>query len=167
MQLHALKGPAGSTSDRLICERADGSCTQVEMPRQGILPHDLLHALVETALEFDNGFMGRVAAGADIGFLSKTFHDFADPQRTAQSPQAESVVEALQTQLWQGAFDLVAFDYGVETACAMRGVPIPTWPHAQASLQLFQRAQALGARWQALAENSDLRLSFPLPQEAC
>ena len=67
--------------------------------------------------------MGRVAAGADIGFLSKTFHDFADPQRSAQSPQAESVVEALQTQLWRGAFDVVAFDYGVETACAMRGVP--------------------------------------------
>lgn len=88
------------------------------MPRQGILPHDLIHAVVESALGFSDGFIGLVAKGADIAPLAKDFHAYIDPLHRAQAAQAESVVEALQSQLWSGRFDLEAFRYGVRVTCA-------------------------------------------------
>src|SRR6185503_19858306 len=119
MQLIAPRHGPADKHDHLRCVRAVGSATEVSMPRQGALPHDLVYALVETALGFSDGFMGLVARGAVIAFAENNFHEYVDPVRHAQDAQAESVVEALQTQLWSGAFDADAFAYGVETACAM------------------------------------------------
>ena len=125
MQLIATKAGPSDKYDRLRCVRDDGSETTVAMPRQGTLPHDLVHAVVESALGFSDGFIGLVAKGADIAFLSKSFHEYIDPVRHAQGAQAESAVESLQSQLWSGVFDEGAFRYGLETACAMRGVAVP------------------------------------------
>ena len=160
MQLIATRlGPADK-HDHLRCVRADGSATEVPMPRQGALPHDLVHALVETALGFSDGFMGLVARGADIAFAEKNFHEYVDPVRHAQVAQAESVVEALQAQLWAGSFDAVAFAYGVETACAMRKVPVPDLAACDAAL--FARIVALGQAWSALPNRAQWTLSFPV-----
>jgi hypothetical protein len=50
MRLTARKLGRHDKSDLLVCTRDDGSTAQVAMPRQGVLPHDLLHFIVETAL---------------------------------------------------------------------------------------------------------------------
>ena len=160
MQLIATRGAPNDKHDHLRCVRADGSTTECAMPRQGALPHDLVHALVESALGFSDGFMGLVARGADIAFAEKNFHEYVDPVRHAQVAQAESVVEALQTQLWSGAFDADAFAYGVETACAMRKVAVPDLAACDAAL--FDRVVALGRAWSALPNRAQWTLSFPV-----
>ena len=162
MQLIATRlGPADK-HDRLRCVRADGSASEVAMPRQGALPHDLIHLVVESALGFDNGFIGLVARGADIDFAGKQFHEYIDPALHAQVAQAESVVESLQAQLWSGAFDAGFFLYGVETACAMRKVPVPDFSACDPRTALFDRVVALGRAWNALPSHAQWTLTFPL-----
>lgn len=148
--------------DHLRCVRADGSSTEVEMPRQGALPHDLIHAIVESALGFSDGFIGLVAKGADMAFAAQQFQEYIDPARHAQVAQAESVVESLQAQLWSGAFDGEAFAYGVQTACAMRGVAPPDFSQCDPRAQLFAPVAALGAAWQALPPRGQWVMEFPL-----
>jgi len=54
--------------DLLRCIRRDGSETATAMPRQGILPHDLVHYVAESTLGWRHGFLGMIAAGAHIGW---------------------------------------------------------------------------------------------------
>jgi hypothetical protein len=162
VQLIATRlGPA-QRHDHLRCVRADGSATEVAMPRQGALPHDLIHAVVESALGFSDGFIGLVAKGADIAFAAQEFHAYVDPDRHVQVAQAESVVEALQAQLWTGAFDAEAFVYGVETACAMRGVAAPDFSGCDPRRRLFDPVLSLGRAWNALPAHAHWTLAFPL-----
>jgi len=162
MRMIATKAGPSDKHDRLRCVRDDGSETAVSMPRQGTLPHDLVHAVVESALGFSDGFIGLVAKGADIAFLSKSFHEHIDPARHAQGVQAESAVESLQGQLWSGRFDEEAFRYGLETACAMRGVAVPELAGCDLRGAMFERVQALHAEWQAIPSHQEWQLRFPL-----
>ena len=164
MRLVATRLGPGERHDRLHCVRADGTATEVLMPRQGALPHDLIHAVVESALGFSDGFIGLVAKGADIAFAAKQFHEYVDPDRHAQVAQAESVVEALQAQLWSGAFDAEAFAYGVATACAMRGVATPDFRECDPQARLFAPVRALGLAWAALPPQAQWSLVFPLQE---
>ena len=160
MQVVAHKlGPADKL-DRFICVRRDGSQTECAMPRQGILPHDLIHYLVETRLSLDAAFLGMVAAGAELAFAMQQSHELADTDRLAQAGQAESVVEALQTQLWAGAFDPAAFDDGLRGACAMRGVPVPDLSGVDVEQGLFQAALNLNRDWAALPFHAPMTLEF-------
>src|ERR1700739_539951 len=63
MRLLARKLGKSEKHDLLTCTRVDGSVTQVAMPRHGILPHDLVHSIVESVLPFRHGFMSQVADG--------------------------------------------------------------------------------------------------------
>ena len=132
------------------------------MPRQGALPHDLIHAVVESALGLSDGFIGLVAKGADISPLAKDFREYIDPVQMMQAAQAESVVEALQTQLWSGAFDEPAFLYGVETTCAMRKVPVPDLSSCRPALDLYQQTMDMNVVWQSVPAGATWMLRFPL-----
>ena len=164
MKLIARKLEAAGKVDRLRVVRDDGSETGCEMPRQGVLPHDLVHAVVESRLNLKDGFLGLVGKGADIAFAEKNFRDYIDPIRHFEVAQAESVVEGLQTQLWQGAFDFSAFIAGAEGACAMRGVAVPVISEADGQA-MFDAAVQLNAQWRQVAPKSELVLPFPLPAE--
>lgn len=162
MKLIARRLGASSKYDRLACVRSDGSRCEVDLPRQGILPHDLIHLLVESRLGMSDGFIGLVAKGADIDFAGKELHRHVDPERQMQAGQAESVVEALQSQLWAGQFDEALFRYGVVQACGMRGVEPPEFGVAVLDAVLFAPALALGAAWNALPADAEWQLEFPL-----
>ena len=95
--------------DRLRFVRSDGSQSKISMPRQGTLPHDLVHYVVESALPLKHGFLSLVAAGADALFVMDTVHDRESPAIEADAVQAEAVVEALQTQLWTDTFEMDDF----------------------------------------------------------
>lgn len=139
------------------------------MPRQGILPHDLVHALVESRLGFSDGFMGLVAKGAEIAFAGQQFHRYIDPANHLQVAQAESVVESLQAQLWSGCFDDEPFHYGVSAACKARGVPAPEFIDVAPKVDLFDAAVALGASWHAVPAvpaQATWQLDFPRPDLA-
>ena len=55
--MHLLAEKLGKTDklDRLRYRRADGSETACPMPRQGTLPHDLVHYIVESRLSAIKG----------------------------------------------------------------------------------------------------------------
>lgn len=161
MKLIAHKMEAVGKYDRLRVVRDDGSETGCEMPRQGVLPHDLVHAVVESRLQLQEGFLGLVGKGADIAFAEKNFRDYIDPERHFEVAQSESVVEGLQTQLWQGEFDFNAFLAGVAGACAMRGVAVPTITEIDGQA-MFETAVRLNTHWQKVPVKAEFVLPFPL-----
>ena len=158
MKLIAEKLGKNEKYDRLKYLRSDGSQTQSAMPRQGTLPHDLVHYVVESALPLRAGFLSLVAAGADAAFVMQAVHDQANAE--AEAVQAEAVVEALQAQLWSGAFDPEAFLEGVCSACAARGQPPFEFADANAGADLYRKALELDRRWQPLANFQSLTLEF-------
>ena len=148
MKLIAIKHSKSDRYDTLRCVRGDGSQTTAQMPRQGVLPHDLIHYVVEGALRLEHGFLGLVADGADISFAMETAHETSDASVGDQAPQVEALVESLQAQVWAGAFDEAQFRAGVEGACAMRGRPLPDLSSlADGPMQLYDEVIRLGRQW--------------------
>jgi hypothetical protein len=160
MQLIAEKNNKSDKLDRLRYLRADGSSTETAMPRQGTLPHDLIHYVVETGLGLRNGFTGLVARGANATFAMQTTHEPAGKDVAAEAIQVEGIVEALQTQLWSGQFDQDDFLEGVRTACLVRDCPTFVFADAAAGQRLFDRALALNAEWMAVPYHGALTLEF-------
>lgn len=160
MKLVAARQGRTDKFDQLRCIRRDGSVTSTMMPRQGILPHDLLHYVAESTLGWRHGFLGMIAAGADIGWTMEQTHDPANLAVADQAIHAEAVVESLQAQLWSAAFDEAAFLEGVRAACAARGRSVPALP-AGIGRAMFEAALALDARWRDLPFFGTLELDMP------
>lgn len=160
MQLIVSKLGKNEKYDQLRCVRHDGSETATMMPRQGVLPHDLIHYVVETTLGYRHGFLGMVAGGADISFAMEQSHSYGQPQLAAQATHAEAIVESLQAQLWSGAFVQAMFDAGLESACAMRGCAAPVFDHPAVARGLYDAVLELSQRWQAVASHNTLTLEF-------
>jgi len=160
MKLTARKLGQSDKSDLLVCTRADGSTTQVAMPRQGVLPHDLVHYVVETALPFRHGFLSQVADGASIAFDAGVSYVDGPARHVLESGQVESLVEALQTQLWAGAFDMAAFVEGARLACESRQLPAPALAGFDLQAQLFDRACRLQEAWMQVPPQHVLTLEF-------
>jgi len=161
MKLYASKSDKNEKYDQLRCVRRDGTVTTTMMPRQGVLPHDLIHYVVETTLDYQHGFLGMVAAGAEISFAMEQSHGALQAGLADQASQAESLVESLQAQLWSGSFDQAMFDAGLESACAMRGCAVPALQQAGGGAALCDAVLALSQRWQALPFYATLELDMP------
>ena len=159
MKLIAERQGRNDKLDRLRCIRRDGSETATAMPRQGILPHDLVHYVVESGLGWRHGFLGMIAAGFDIGWTMEQTHDPANQAIADQAIHAEAVVESLQAQLWSGAFDEALFLDGVRSACEARGRSVPALAPG-AGTRLFEQAQALNGRWQQVPFHGTLALEM-------
>jgi len=161
MKIIATKLSRNDKYDQLRCIRLDGSETGTTMPRQGILPHDLIHYVVESALGYDHGFLGLVAKGADIGFAMEVSHDIGNPKASDQATHAEAIVESLQAQLWSGSFDAAMFEAGLEGACAMRSRAAPELGGIDVRTQLYGAVIALAERWQGLPFHASMELDMP------
>jgi hypothetical protein len=153
MKLIARRQGRTDKLDQLRCVRRDGSETSAAMPRQGILPHDLVHYVVESGLDWRHGF---------IGWTMEQAHDPANRTIADQAIHAEAVVESLQAQLWSGAYDEALFIDGVRGACEVRGRSVPALPTG-AGQALFEQALALNARWQQVPFYGSLELEMPEP----
>jgi hypothetical protein len=160
MRLIATRRGRTDKYDDLLCVRRDGSTTGCAMPRQGILPHDLVHYVVESVLGWRHAFYGMIGAGADIGPAMEQAHDPGNAALADQAIHAEAVVESLQAQLWSGAFDAAMFDEGVRTACTSRGRSVPALP-AGIGRQLFDTVLELDAKWQQVPWHGTLELDLP------
>lgn len=168
MKLIAKKNAPTDKYDQLSFVRADGSSSQCSMPRQGILPHDLIHYVVESALPFEFGFLSLVARGADPTFVMESVHDKSNAEVagevtadvTAEAVQVEAIVEALQTQLWAGEFDTEMFIYAADMACSARNTTPYSFAEVEPKTALFQPALALAKEWAAVDFSSTLALNF-------
>jgi hypothetical protein len=160
MKLIAQKLGKTDKLDRLTYQRADGSTTQTAMPRQGTLPHDLVHYVVEMGLALRHGFTGQIAGGANAAFVMETINDTAGKKVETEAIQVEAIVEALQTQLWSGQFSLDDFLEGVRTACLAHDQPMFVFAAPDAGARLFEAALALNATWMAIPFHGSLTLDF-------
>ena len=110
----------------LTCIRDDGSQTSSVLPEHGILPHDLIHYVVEKHFKMDGAFYAQVKAGANINFSLEHNQASRSVGDKLQSWQTESLVEALQALMWSGNYSYTDFSYLVEQACQARKIPLPT-----------------------------------------
>ncbi len=162
MQLIAEKRAKTDKYDVLRFVRNNGSATACQMPRQGILPHDLVHYVVETALPLRHGFLSLLAHGAEAQFVMEAVHDPLNKEVATEAVQAEAIVEGLQSQLWSGQFDLDAFLAGAASACAARDQPPFDFSRLDIDLKraLYDRALELHQQWTAAPWFGTLSLEF-------
>jgi hypothetical protein len=82
----------GGKIDPLVITRADGGEERIDCPKQGIIPHDMVHYAVESTLSA-RGFLGRVAAGEVAAFTMGA---------ESESDGVERLVEVIQGDAWSG-----------------------------------------------------------------
>jgi len=159
MKLMAEKKGPRDKVDELLFVRKNGTSTRCQLPRQGTLPHDLIHYVVESNLPLENGFLGLVASGSDAEFVLKIVHDRVNPNVRAEAVQVESIVEALQTQLWAGAFDEASFLEAAALAAASRGKP-PFDFEGFSSRELYEQCLRLLNQWSMVPHFGKMELEF-------
>ena len=160
MKLIAEKLSKHDKTDRLRFVRDDGTESVCPMPRQGILPHDLVHYVVESALRTRRGFLSQIAMGAEPAFAMELGHDRNRVATETEAIRVEAVVEALQAQLWSGALDEESFFEGVRGACSARDLAPPDLSHVRPEA-LFTRARELADEWAAVPHYQAFELRFP------
>jgi len=160
MKLIATKHEKSAKYDALRCIRANGTETATKMPRQGILPHDLIHYVVETALGYEYGFLGLVAKGSEIALVMEQSHDIENETLAAQTIHAEAIVESLQAQLWNGQFDQDQFLIGIESACAIRGQRAPDLRFIDPQVDLYDAVSVLSQAWNQVPFYGQLELDM-------
>lgn len=139
----------GKTDDLTIM-RSDGSSERIAAPKQGILPHDMIHYAVECALPVP-GFLSMIAAGHPIAFA---------PMESEPAVEAvERLVETMQAEMWSGRASMADVIALYAQTCAARGhgsVPVTEADIATIRAEI----DALTAQWTALRANASLTLDF-------
>lgn len=154
------KGATTAKADKLLCVRADSTTTHGLMPRQGILPHDAFHFVVETTLGWRDAFFGHVADGLSLDHAANQLHGVnVNWSKNPRALQSESLVECLQAEQWGGAADPVTFAETLAVACRRRGVPPPALdPTDLTRVRLALRV--FGAAWRPLQPGESLERTF-------
>lgn len=78
--------------DRMEVVRGGVPAEVIHLPKQGIIPHDMVHFAVESTLR-KRGFLMRVAEGEEAAFRM---------QPEAESESVERLVEVFQADGWAG-----------------------------------------------------------------
>jgi len=132
----------------------DGVCTTtVQCPKQGIIPHDMLHLAVEATLQ-RRGFIARTLDGDASGFRMTS---------TAESDGVERLVEVLQADGWAGWTNEPAalLELYAITCEARRCAPLPIGEPE--ILAVRERIHQLTAAWQSV----QIGESMQVPWEIC
>jgi hypothetical protein len=148
MQLIFTKG-AGK-HDRMEVVRADAPNQQVDCPKQGIIPHDMVHVAVESLLH-KRGFVTRLAAGETLDYRMVA---------EAESDGVERLVEVFQADGWAGWNSAPAdmLDLYRVTCRARQCEPLAV--DVQDVEAVRERILALTARWQATGVGQSVALEF-------
>lgn len=143
----------------LKCVRDDQTITETMMPEQGIMPHDMLHYIVEKQLALDYAFYGQLKAGANIDFKLKHNQLSQENIDKTESWQSECIVEALQSILWSGNFDYNSFTYLAEKACESRGIPMPKVSKG-IFLFILHECYQLSQKWKRTSNGGTISVLF-------
>ena len=135
--------------DDLLIERPGRPAETIRCPKQGIIPHDMVHFAVEGALAH-RGFFSLLAEGAPASFTTAG----GDSEEAV-----ERLVETFQAEMWGGrvaAADLIAT---YEHACGVRGHPaMPV--SAQDVKAIRASLDDLTARWSEVSVNQSLTVAL-------
>lgn len=160
MLVRFSKLPAGAAADTLTCVRPDGTSTTAAMTRQGVLPHEAIHFVVENSLRWHDAFFGVVARGSTLAEATAKLHGARiEWAKLTQGLQTEALVECLQAEQWAGASDPAAFAEKLVTTCRRHGVAPPEITADEVDgLRLALRE--FGAAWRPLASGAALERTF-------
>ena len=137
--------------DRLEIMAVDGPRPPIDCPKQGIIPHDMVHFAVEDEVTTP-GFLGLIAGGCDGGFR------LGLDDAAAQS--VERLVEMFQGEGWSGGpmadADFIAL---YRVTCEERGdTPLPISGATIAAIRA--RIADLTAQWAAVPVGGSLVLTL-------
>lgn len=137
----------GGKYDDLAVVRDGGAVETIQCPKQGLIPHDMVHYAVESVLSH-HGFLSMVKDGEALAFATAG---------GVSEEAMERLVETFQAELWSGrvpAADVIAM---YEHACEARGhdaVPV-----SAADVEAVRaRLDALTREWGEVAVNRVLTL---------
>lgn len=135
--------------DDLVVERDGRPPEAIACPKQGIIPHDMIHYAVESIIA-ERGFLSLVADGQSAGF---------QVAGDGISEAIERLVETFQAEMWGGrvpAEDLLAT---YEHACEARAHAVaPVSPKDVALIRA--RIDELTSQWSAVPLGGALTLAF-------
>jgi hypothetical protein len=135
--------------DDLTIVREDGEPETIPCPKQGIIPHDMVHYAVESVLAH-RGFLSLVKDGKPAEFGTEG----GDSEEAV-----ERLVEVFQAEMWGGhvpAADLIAT---YEHACDARGHTVAAISQADVDA-IRHRLDDLSRQWSAVAVNEALKVRF-------
>ena len=139
----------GGKYDDLSIERAGQAAEALQCPKQGIIPHDMVHYAVESVLSH-RGFLGLVADGQAAAFTTIG----GDSEEAV-----ERLVEVFQAEMWGGrvpASDLLGT---YEHACGARGHA--AMPVSSADVDAIRdRLDQLTAEWSEVPVNASLTVEM-------
>jgi len=139
----------GGKHDDLVIEREGRAPDRIQCPKQGIIPHDMVHYAVESTLAH-RGFLGLVADGAAAAFETTG----------GDSEEAiERLVETFQAEMWGGRVSSADFLATYEHACGARGhaaVPVA----AEDVEAVRARLDELTESWAAVGVNESLTVEL-------
>ncbi len=146
MRLTFTKG-AGKY-DALLVEREGRVAERIECPKQGIIPHDMVHFAVESVV--GHGFLGMVADGAPAAFTTSG---------GAEEEAVERLVECFQAEMWGGRVPAAELLAAYQHACAARGHA--AMPVSEAEVGAIRaRLDELGQQWAAVPVHGSLSLEL-------
>jgi hypothetical protein len=149
--------------DVLFCERDDGTTTWSELIEGSenphvVVPHDLVHYVVERTLELDNAFFGFVARGLDLHASLQPSEKRAMRLEPAVL-RAEAAASALFADLTEGPLNEQERAARLKHACAAwRVAPFEIAQSAWDDMRT--RLKEIGAAWHALPRGGRLELTF-------
>jgi hypothetical protein len=160
MLVRFTKSPPGAQTDLLTCVRPDGSRTTSNLTRQGILPHEAIHLVIETTLGWHDALFGDLARGLTLDAATARSHgQQAEWTKNIQGRQAEALVECLEAEQWGGPSDPASFAEMLVKACRHYGVPPPdVTPEEIERLRVALRE--FGAAWRPLAPGEWIERTF-------
>jgi hypothetical protein len=125
-----------------------GVMETIDCPKQHIIPHDMVHYAVESALQ-KRGFLGRVRDGEPANFQMNP---------DSQSDGVERLVEVFQGDAWSGgnATPEDMLDLYRVTCTARQCPPLPITADDIDSVR--DKIHELDAQWQALAIGGSMTL---------
>ncbi len=147
MRLIFTKG--GGKQDDLRIERDGLPPQSITCPKQGILPHDMVHYAVEGVLAY-SGFLAMVAEGENAAFVMR-----ADDGEEA----VERLVESIQAEMWGGREEITDLIATYEHACEAHGhAAMPVSSDDVAAIR--EKLDALTMQWEAVPVGGQLTLDF-------
>lgn len=155
-----VKNSPAAPADALACVRPNGSTTQGAMARQGILPHEAFHFVVETVLSWHDAFFGYVARGESLVESAARFHDQNRAwTKNTQGLQSEALIECLQAEQWGGAADPATFAEKLILNCRRHGVVPPDITSEEID-KIRVALREFGAAWRPLGAGQTLERTF-------
>ncbi len=135
--------------DHLLIERSGLPLEMIECPKQGIIPHDMIHYAVESVVPHC-GFLSLLREGRPASFST---------QGDEVADAIERLVETFQAEMWSGRVSTSDAIAMYEHGCAASG-------HAAAPVSeqeigaIRVRIDELSAAWANVPEKGNLTVGF-------